>query len=115
MKEDAITSLWPMRLLLVALFGCLGSCSNPGEHFITVRQGTSQTSPITLVRIGDADWRWDPKMGSWYAPLEDRITEGVSYWYPIRQEDAQLVAEYRRQHPGMFVFPEPQGALDPKQ
>ena len=54
-------------------------------------------------------------MGSWYAPLEDRITEGVSYWYPIRQEDAQLVAEYRRQHPGMFVFPDPQGALDPKQ
>jgi hypothetical protein len=67
----------------------------------------SATSPITLVRIGDADWRWDPKMGSWYAPLEDRITKGVSYWYPIRQEDAQLVAEFRRENPGMFVFPEP--------
>ena len=108
-KENTMTSFRPLRLLLVALLGCLGSCSNPGEHFITVKQGMSGTSPITLVRIGDADWRWDPKMGAWYAPLEDRITKGVSYWYPVRPQDAQLVAEYRRENPGMFVLPDPPG------
>ena len=100
-------SLLPVRMLLVGLLGCLCSCSNPGAHFIGVKQGWSRTSPITLVRIGDVDWRWDAKMDSWYCPLEDRITEGVSYWYPIRQEDAQLVAEYRRENPGTFVFPDP--------
>ena len=39
-----MTSLRPMRILLVALLGCLCSCSDPGEEYIVLKEGYPRTS-----------------------------------------------------------------------